>query len=102
MENITRYPALQEKPTDAGVLELHAILDSRSRDWKVDVLSTATDRFERRLSEELGSLRLEIAAVNVQMAEGQNMLLRWLFGFVITVLAANIGMTTVLLNAITR
>ena len=80
MENVAKYPTL----------------------WKADVLNSATDRFERRLSEELGGLRLEIAAVNVRMAEGQNMLLRWLFGFVITVLAANFGMTTVLLNAITR
>ncbi len=102
MENVAKYPTLHEKLTDGGLLDLHAMLDSGSKDWKADVLNTATDRFERRLSEELGGLRLEIAGINVRMADAQNTLLRWLFGFVVTVLAANLGMTTVLLNALTR
>ena len=102
MENVAKYPTLHEKLTDGGLLDLQAMLDSGSKDWKADVLNTATDRFERRLSEELGGLRVEIASIHVRMADVQNTLLRWLFGFVVTVLAANLGMTTILLNALTR
>jgi hypothetical protein len=100
MEKIQKYPILQQRLTDAGLLDLHALLHSQANDWKEDVLSTATDRFERRLSEELGGLRVEIASINVRVADVQNTLLRWLFGFVITVIAANVGMITLLVNAL--
>jgi hypothetical protein len=30
------------------------------REWKEDVLDTASDRFERRLAEEMGTLRVEM------------------------------------------
>lgn len=39
-------------------------MSERDRD---DILSTATDRFERRLSEESGKLRTEIAQLRVDM-----------------------------------
>jgi hypothetical protein len=34
---------------------------------KEDVLEIATDRFERRLTEEIGAVRLEIAALRVEI-----------------------------------
>ena len=61
-------------------------------EWKKDVLETAADRFERRLSEELGATRIEvvrefasvrsdIAGLRVDMTRMQSSLLRWMFVF---------------------
>ena len=41
-------------------------------EWKKDVLEIAADRFERRLSEETGKLR-------VDMAQMETRLVRWMF-----------------------
>ena len=41
-------------------------------EWKKDVLESATDRFERGLSEETGNLR-------VDMARMERRLVRWMF-----------------------
>ena len=48
-----------------------------ARQWKEDVLEAASDRFERRLSEEMAAVRLEIARSHLS-------LLRWQFGFWLT------------------
>jgi hypothetical protein len=41
-------------------------------DWKKDVLDTAADRFERRVTEETGKLR-------VDMARMETRLIAWMF-----------------------
>ena len=41
-------------------------------DWKKDVLESATDRFERTLSEETGMLRVEMARMETR-------LIAWMF-----------------------
>jgi hypothetical protein len=41
-------------------------------DWKKDVLESAADRFERRLREETGMLRVEIARMETR-------LIAWMF-----------------------
>jgi hypothetical protein len=43
-------------------------------EWKKDVLESATDRFERRLTEETGKLR-------VDMSRMETRLIRWMFAF---------------------
>ncbi len=63
---------LRQKLGDDGFLDLHGMLDRTRREWKTDVLETATDRFERRLTEEISSVRVEIAAMRVSI-------LRWMF-----------------------
>ena len=63
-----------------------------ARQWKEDVLDAANDKFERRLSEESGALRLEMAAVRLEIARSHNRLLRWQFGFWLTQLLATIAM----------
>lgn len=65
-----------------GIIEL---LDGERRDWSQPVLSTAADRFERRLSEDLGKFRedliRELAATRVET-------LKWSFVFWIGQVAA--------------
>ena len=60
------------------------MLDMSARQWKQDVLEVANDKFERRLSEETGALKLEIAAIRLDIAKSHNSLLRWMFGFWLT------------------
>ena len=55
------------------------MLDMSARQWKQDVLEAASDRFERRLSEEGGGLRLEMAAIRLEIARAHNSALRWQF-----------------------
>lgn len=43
-------------------------------EWKQDVLESAADRFERRLSEETGKLRVEMARMETR-------LIAWMFVF---------------------
>lgn len=50
------------------------MLDSVLREWKNDVLETAADRYERRLSEVEGRLRLEITRMHAS-------LIKWMFVF---------------------
>lgn len=82
-----RFPILKSRLGDDGLFELHELLGSERQETKKDVLEVATDRFERRLSEELGNVRVEIAGVRADMAAMQASLLRWMFGLWVTQLA---------------
>ena len=66
--------------------------DFAFRDWKKDVLESAADRFERRLTEESGALRLdmaslrsdvrmEIGTLRTDMEKMNSSLVRWMFLF---------------------
>jgi hypothetical protein len=72
------------------------------REWKEDVLETACERFERRLSEEIGAVRLEMANLRVdttqQMARMHTSLLRWMFVFWIGQLMTAIGIVITVLR----
>ncbi len=63
-----RVPAaLQERlglEATSGLLQL---LDSTHREWRADVIIACTDRFERRLVEEIASVRLQIAQVETSI-----------------------------------
>jgi len=50
------------------------MLESALREWKKDVLETASDRFERRLTEVEAGLRLDISRMHAS-------LIRWMFVF---------------------
>jgi hypothetical protein len=71
MESAVR--TLRAKLGDDAISDLHTLLDDRGRQWKEDVLAITGERFERRLSEEIGALRVdmakEFAAVRVDMAK---------------------------------
>jgi hypothetical protein len=88
------FPGLRQRLGDDGMLDLRGMLDDTSREWKEDVLQTAGDRYERRLSEELGKFRVEVAkelaavraeitnefaAIRVEMVTARVSMLRWMF-----------------------
>lgn len=101
-----RYSILRARLGDDGLLDLHSTLESTHKEWKTDVIETAGDRFERRLSEELGTFRVEttreFALVRLEIAASHNKLLRWMIGIAIAGLAVNYSIMTLLVDALKR
>ena len=62
-------------------------------DWKEDVLELACERFERRLSEEAGTLRVDMAGMH-------SSLLRWMFVFWIGQLMTMLSIVATILRAV--
>ena len=62
-------------------------------DWKEDVLELACERFERRLSEETGTLRVDMAGMH-------SSLLRWMFVFWIGQLMTMLSIVATILRAV--
>jgi hypothetical protein len=60
---------------------------------KQEVLQSATERFERRLTDESGTLR-------VDMARMETRLVRWMFVFWLGQLGANLAVTAFVLRAL--
>ena len=100
MAEPVRWPfALRQHVGDDGV----AALMAAQREWKEDVLTTATDRYQRRLVDECATLRVEMAGfrtdlgsqvkemevllrqdmmvVRQEMAGSRTGILRWAFAF---------------------
>ena len=92
--------SLRARLGDDGTFGLMGLLDKERKDWKDDVLITATDRFERRLTVEIGLLRQEfsaalhggLGAIRAEIATGRVEILRWSFLFWIGQLAAIAGL----------
>jgi hypothetical protein len=65
--------ALREKLGDEAVGGLKTFVDDAGREWKGEVLTLATERFNHRLGAEMGALRLdmakEFATVRVETAK---------------------------------
>jgi hypothetical protein len=98
-----RFPVLKSRIGDDGLLELQEMLTEQRRQTRKDVLDAGTDRFERRLSEELGAFRVEvtresalvrvevaheIALVRVDVATSHASLLRWMFALWVSAILA--------------
>jgi hypothetical protein len=111
--------ALREKLGDEGMAELHGVVDDAGRRWKDDVLAVTGERFERRLAEEIGALRIdmakEFATLRVEMAsqfadvrremavglaQAHASLLKWSFLFWVGQLAAIGAMMAFMLRTI--
>lgn len=93
MAEPVRWPlALRQHLGDDGV----AALLAAQKEWKEDVLTTATDRFERRLVEECAKLRIEIgtfrADLVAQITSTRAEILRWSFAFWVGQMAAIVGL----------
>jgi hypothetical protein len=103
MGAVMRYPILKARLGDDGLLDLHDMLESRKQEWKKDVNDAASDRFERRLSEELGTFRVEVARefalVRGDMASMRVSLLRWMFAFWIGQFAVTLTVVAMILHA---
>lgn len=65
-------------------------MDMNERDEHV--LQTATDRFERRLAQEIGGVRTDIAGVRTEIVERSHELLKWMLVFWISTLGAMAAM----------
>ena len=107
--------ALREKLGDEAMGALQNFVDDAGRRWKDEVLALAGERFDRRLSEEIGALRLdmaknfaamrvecakEFAAVRGEMAEMRFTMVKWAFVFWVGELVAMTGIMTLLLRTI--
>jgi hypothetical protein len=98
--------ALREKLGDEAMADLRVVIDNAGRQWREDVLSVSAERFERRLAEEIGALRIdmakEFAAIRVEMASlawsTRADVLKWSFLFWIGQFAAITGMMAFLLK----
>jgi hypothetical protein len=62
-------------------------------EWKKDVLENAADRFERRLTEETGNLRIE-------MARMQTSLIGWMFAFWLGQLGVTLTVVGIVLHVV--
>ncbi len=96
-----RIPAaLRTRLEDDATFGLVELLDSERRDWSEHVLSTASDRFERRLAQELGAIRTDIStalndgltAIRQETAVARVEMLKWSFVFWIGQVAAVAGL----------
>ena len=96
-----RIPAaLRGRLEDDATFGLVELLDSERKDWSEHVLSVASDRFERRLAQELGAFRVDIsaalseglAAIRQETATARLEMLKWSFVFWIGQVAAIAGL----------
>lgn len=107
--------ALRETLGDEAMGGLQTFVDDAGREWKEEVLLIAADRFNHRLGEEIGALRLdmakefaavrietakEFAAMRVELAAKQVNFLKWSFLFWVGQLAAMTGIMALLLRTI--
>jgi len=92
-----RVPAsVREKVGDEATFGLIELLDSEHKDWSDRVLTTAADRFERRLTQECSLLRQDfnqtlndgLAAIRAELTNARVEMLRWSFLFWIGQVAA--------------
>lgn len=89
-------PPIRSKLGDDATFGLIEMLDSEEKRWSEHVLTTATDRFERRLTQEVGLLRHEfhtalqegVAAIRAELANTRVEVVRWCFVFWIGQVAA--------------
>ncbi len=81
MPVVTVGKALREKLGDEGVDSLIDLINQSQTDQKAEILEIVEEKFERRLSEEMGKLRQEIAEVKVEMHQTKSELIKWMFIF---------------------
>ena len=92
-----RVPAaLRARLGDDATFGLIEVFDSERKDWSDQVLTAAADRFERRLSEEISTLRVELhdglLSVRQELATTRVEMLKWSFLFWLGQVAAMAGL----------
>ena len=96
-----RIPAaLRGRLEDDATFGLVELLDSERKDWSEHVLSVASDRFERRLAQELGAFKSDVSKTLNEVAAGIRQdtaaarleMLKWSFVFWIGQVAAVAGL----------
>ena len=98
--------ALLDRIGHDAMLGLRDLVDAEQERWSERVLSTAADRFERRLTVEISALRVELheglAGIRQELATVRVELLRWSFLFWAGQVAAIAGLLAFMLRAIGR
>jgi hypothetical protein len=83
---------------------LYVVVNDAGRQWKEDVIAVTGERFDRRLAEEIGAMRLdmakEFAVLRVEMAKESASVVRWSFLFWVGQFAAVSAMMAFLLKTI--
>jgi hypothetical protein len=97
---------LRDRLGEGGALALLDLFEEREQTGREDVLNLASERFERRLAEEMAGLRVEFAralhagldSVRQEIATSRVELLKWSFLFWVGQLAVVMGMLAVILR----
>jgi len=92
---------------DDGTFGLVELLESEQKNWSESVLITATDRFERRLTQEVGLLRQDfqkslqdgLGGIRSDLANARVEMLRWSFAFWIGQVATIAALLAFMLRA---
>jgi regulation of enolase protein 1 (concanavalin A-like superfamily) len=98
--------ALRARLGDDATFGLIEVFDSERKDWSEHVLSVAADRFERRLTEEVTALRVEVRnalhdglrSVRQELATTRVEALKWSFVFWVGQVAAIAGLLAFMLR----
>ena len=98
--------ALRDRLGRDGMLGLVDLLDGEEDRWRERVLNSATDRFERRLTEEVSSLRVEfrraldegLTGVRQELSTTRVELLKWSFLFWLGQVGAVAGLLAFMLR----
>ncbi len=88
--------ALRERLGSEPTADLVELLDGSSAEWSEHVLNVAAERFDRRLTQEISSLRVEMAQA---LGRLQADLLKWSFLFWIGQVAVIAGLLAYMLRA---
>ena len=103
-----RSPRLNEILGNNGLIELDSALDDFGHAWKEGVLNVSSDRFERRLAEELSEFRVEVskelAAMRIEINTSRLSTIRWIAGLLIAhagvIIGSAFAMMTFLVDAL--
>jgi len=104
---VTSVPAaLRDRLGYEATSDLIDLLEISNLEWRDRVLSVVTERFERRLTQEISALRLEfhdgLAALRGEMATTRVELLKWSFLFWVGQVAAIAGLLAFMLRSVGR
>jgi CHASE3 domain sensor protein len=103
----SRIPAaLRARIGDDATFGLIELLDTERNNWSEQVLSVASDRFERRLTDEISTLRDEmrntlnegLTSVRQELATTRVETLKWSFVFWVGQVAAMAGLLAFMLR----
>lgn len=103
-----RIPAsLRTKLGDDATFGLVELLSAEEKDWSERMLTSATERFERRLTQEISLLRQDfhqslnegLAGIRTELATVRVEMLRWSFVFWIGQVAAVAALLALMLRA---
>jgi len=100
---VSRVPAsLQDRLGHEASADLIDLLTDARKEWTAEVIETVGDRFERRLTEELSKLRVEMvqgfAGLRQEVADLRFELLKWAVVFWVGQFFAVAGLAAVLIR----